>query len=155
IDLATADPAHLPTLTTDQLNQLVAPDRRIGQTLNYVAPNFRLPRDVHVRVGVEHQLGSGVTAGLDFTNINTSRIARVRNVNLAPPTADATGRPIYNTAARPYPQFGVVQVTESTAHSNYHGMTASLTAKRGTFTFDAYYTLGFSKRDDDTERGFS
>ncbi|HTL43563.1 MAG TPA: carboxypeptidase regulatory-like domain-containing protein [Vicinamibacterales bacterium] len=154
-DLTTADPSHLPTLTAAQLNQLVAPDRRIGQTLNYVDPNFRLPRAVHVRVGVEHQLANGLTAGLDFTNINTSRIARVRNVNLAPPTADATGRPIYNTAARPYPQFGVVQVTESTAHSNYHGMTASLTAKRGTFTFDAYYTLGFSKSADDTERGIS
>jgi len=30
VDLSTADPSHLPTLTADQLNQLVAPDRRIG-----------------------------------------------------------------------------------------------------------------------------
>jgi hypothetical protein len=155
IDLGTADPAHLPTLTTDQLNQLVAPDRRIGQTLNYVDPAFRLPRAVHVRVGVEHEIAKGLTAGVDFTNINTSRIGRVRNVNLAPPTPDATGRPIYNTAARPYPQFGVVQVTESTAHSNYHGLTTSLTAKRANYSFDVYYTLGYSRSADDTERGIS
>jgi hypothetical protein len=155
IDLATADLAHLPTFTTSQLNQLVAPENRIGQTINYIDPNFRLPRATQLRLAVERQLGRGLTAGVDFTNINTSRIARVRNVNLAPPVPDATGRPIY-TAARPYgPQFGVVQVTESTAHSNYHGMTASLSAKRRLFTVDAYYTLGYSKSADDTERGIS
>ena len=155
VDLATADLAHLPTFTASQLNQLVAPENRIGQTINYIDPNFRLPRATQLRLAVERQLGRGITAGVDFTNVNTSRIARVRNVNLAPPVADATGRPIY-TAARPYgPQFGVVQVTESTAHSNYHGVTASLSAKRRRFSVDAYYTLGYSKSADDTERGIS
>jgi hypothetical protein len=155
IDLTAADLSHLPTLSNDQLNQLVAPDRRIGQTVNYIDPSFRLPRAVQVRFGIERQLADGLTAGVDFTNINTSHIARVRNVNLAAPLPDATGRPIYNTATRPYPQFGVVQVTESTARSNYHGLTASLTAKRRSFTFDAYYTLGYSRSADDTERGIS
>jgi len=155
IDLATADLGHLPTFTTAQLNQLVAPANRVGQTINYVDPNFRLPRAAQLRVALERQLGRGFTAGVDFTNINTSRISRVRNVNLAPPVPDATGRPVY-TAARPYgPQFGVVQVTESTAQSNYHGMTASIAARRRSFSFDAYYTLGYSRSADDTERGIS
>jgi hypothetical protein len=108
-----------------------------------------------LRVALERQLGRGITVGVDFTNINTSRIARVRNVNLAAPVVDATGRPVY-TSERPYgPQFGVVQVTEPSAHSNYHGMTASFAARRRSFTVDAYYTLGYSRSADDTERGIS
>jgi hypothetical protein len=155
LDLAGADAGRLPVFTTAQLNQLVALDSRIGQTVNYIDPSFRLPRAAHVRVALEHQLARGLVASVDFTNINTSRIARVRNVNLAAPVPDATGRPIYTTA-RPYgPQFGVVQVTESTAHSNYHGMSASLSARQRRFTFDLYYTLGYSRSQDDSERGIS
>lgn len=155
LDLAGAGAADLPVFTAAQLNQLVAPDSRGGQTINYIDPAFRLPRAVHVRLALEHQLARGVVAAVDFTNINTSRIARVRNVNLAAPVPDATGRPVYTTA-RPYgPQFGVVQVTESTAHSNYHGMTASLSAKRRLVALDVYYTLGYSRSADDTERGIS
>jgi Carboxypeptidase regulatory-like domain/TonB dependent receptor-like, beta-barrel len=155
IDLSTADLAHLPTFSAAQLNQLVAPENRIGQTINYIDPGFRLPRAAHLRAALERQLARGLTAGVDFTTINTSRIARVRNINLAPPVVDATGRPLY-TAARPYgPQFGVVQVTESTARSNYHGMTASFAARRRLFSIDAYYTLGYSRSADDTERGIS
>jgi hypothetical protein len=76
-------------------------------------------------------------------------------VNLAPPIPDLTGRPVY-TSQRPYgPQFGVAQVTESSAHSNYHGMTASVAARRGMFTGNVYYTLGYSRSADDTERGIS
>ena len=155
IDLASADLASLPTLTVAQLNQLVAPENRIGQTINYIDPTYRLPRATHLRVALERQISRGLTASVDFTNINTSRISRVRNINLAPPVPDATGRPIY-TSERPYgPRFGVVQATESTAHSNYHGMTASLLARGRSVTVDAYYTLGYSRSADDTERGIS
>jgi hypothetical protein len=155
IDLASASADNLPVLTAAQLNQLSAPESRIGQTINYIDPAFRLPRAVHTRVAVERQLARGIVASVDFTNINTSRIARVRNINLTAPVPDATGRPVY-TSARPYgPQFGVVQVTESTARSNYHGMTASLSAKRRLVAVDLYYTLGYSRSADDTERGIS
>jgi carboxypeptidase family protein/TonB-dependent receptor-like protein len=155
IDLAGTDAAHLPVFTSAQLNQLVAPDSRVGQTINYIDPAFRLPRAVHLRLAVERQLARGIVASVDFTNINTGRIARVRNINLAAPVPDATGRPVF-TNTRPYgPQFGIVQVTESTAHSNYHGMTASLSAKRKVVALDVYYTLGYSRSEDDTERGIS
>src|SRR4029078_5791132 len=96
IDLATADLGHLPTFTAAQLNQLVAPAHRVGQTINYVDPNFRRPRAAQLRVALERQLGRGFTAGVDFTNINTSRISRVRNVHLSPPLRDAT-RPAVST----------------------------------------------------------
>ncbi len=155
IDLTSADLANLPVFTRAQLDQLVAPDKRIGATVNYIDSNFRLPRATHLRLALEHQLRKGLVASVDFTNINTSRIARVRNINLAAPVADATGRPVY-TAARPYgPQFGIVQVTESSARSNYHGLSTALSAKRERYSFDVYYTLGYSRSHDDTERGIS
>ena len=155
IDLASAPLGSLPVLTADQLNQLVAPENRVGQTVNYIDPNFRLPRAAHFRVALERQLGAGLTAAVDFTNINTTRIARVRNINLTAPVPDPTGRPVYTTS-KPYaPQFGFVQVTEPSARSNYHGATASLSARRTHYTFDLYYTLGWSRSHDDTERGIS
>jgi hypothetical protein len=156
IDLASAPLGSLPVFTAAQLNQLVAPgDRVIGQTVNYIDPDFRLPRAAHFRVALERQLGRGFSAAVDFTNINTTRIARVRNINLNAPVPDATGRPIYSSV-KPYaPKYGFVQVTEPSARSNYHGMTASLTARRTRYTAELYYTLGYSRSHDDTERGIS
>ena len=97
---------------------------------------------------------------VDYTQINVARIDRVRNLNLLPPTPDATGRPIYinlslsaNAALRPYPKYAFAYVTESSARSFYRGMTATLNVRRQKFTIDATYTLGFSKSHDDHERG--
>jgi len=156
INLAEAPLDRLPVFSPDQLNQLFAPESRIvGQTVNFIDPNFKLPRAAHFRGSVERTLSPGIVAGVDFTYINTTRIARVRNINLPVPVPDATGRPIYS-GARPFaPQYGFVQVTESSARSLYRGMTASLTVKRARHTFDLYYTLAWSDSYDDTERGIS
>jgi hypothetical protein len=154
IDLSSAPLNNLPVFTNAQLNQLLAPENRIGQTVNYIDPDFRLPRAVHLRVALERELASGMMAGIDFTSINTSRIARVRNINLASPVPDATGRPIYSTV-RPYPGYGFVQVTEPSARSRYSGMTTSFNVKRPRYAMDVYYTLGWSYSHDDTERGIS
>ncbi len=145
---------NLPTFTNAQLSQLVAPENRIGQTINYIDPNFRLPRAVHMRVALERELARGVMTSIDFTNISTSRIARVRNINLTAPVPDATGRPIYSTV-RPYPAYGFAQVTEPSARSRYSGMTAAFNVKRARYAMDLYYTLGWSYSHDDTERGIS
>lgn len=153
-NLPTAPLGNLPTFTNAQLNQLVAPGNRIGQTVNYIDPNFRLPRAVHMRVALERELARGVMTSIDFTNIATSRIARVRNINLTAPTPDATGRPIYSTI-RPYPAYGFVQVTEPSARSRYSGMTTAFNVKRAAYSMDLYYTLGWSYSHDDTERGIS
>jgi hypothetical protein len=152
IDLANAPLDSLPSFTVDQLNALIAPQNRIGSTVNFVDPNFKLARAAHFRVAVERQLGQGLLATLDFTNINTSRIARVRNLNLAPPVPDATGRPVY-TNERPYgTKYGFVNVTESSARSHYQALTAGLNLSRSRYSADVYYTLGFSKSHDDLER---
>jgi len=153
-DLPAAPLGSLPTFTNAQLNQLVAPQNRIGQTVNYIDPHFRLPRAVHVRLAAERELARGVMTSIDFTNINTARIARVRNINLTPPAPDATGRPIYSSA-RPYPAYGFVQVTEPSARSRYTGTTAAFNVKRARYAMDVYYTLSWSYSHDDTERGIS
>jgi hypothetical protein len=153
-NLPAASLGSLPTFTNAQLGQLVAPENRIGQTVNYIDPNFKLPRAVHMRVAMEHELARGVMTSIDFTNINTARIARVRNINLTAPTPDATGRPVYSTV-RPYPSYGFVQVTEPSARSRYSGTTAALNVKRARYAMDVYYTLSWSYSHDDSERGIS
>lgn len=155
VDLPGAALGNLPVFTPDQLNQLVAPENRVGQTVNYIDPAFRLPRAAHFRVALEHQLRPGFMASVDFTSINTTRISRVRNINLVAPAPDAAGRPVYGSN-RPYaPTYGFVQVTESSARSNYRGIAAALNVKRTRYLFDLYYTLSWSRSHDDTERGIS
>jgi hypothetical protein len=132
----------------------VAPENRIGQTVNYIDPNFKLPRAVHMRVALERELARGVMTSIDFTNINTARIARVRNINLTAPTPDITGRPIYSPV-RPFPSYGFVQVTEPSARSRYSGTTAAFNVKRARYSMDMYYTLSWSYSHDDSERGIS
>lgn len=152
INLGTAPLGSLPVFTRDQLDQIVAPENRVGATVNFVDPDFRLPRATHARIAIERQLGKGLQASLDFTNINTTRIARVRNLNLAPPVPDATGRPVY-TGLRPYgPKYGFVNVTESSARSSYQGLTAALNIKRPQYIVDLFYTISWSKSYDDLER---
>jgi hypothetical protein len=152
VDLASAPLGSLPVFTREQLDQIVDPANRVGATVNYVDPDFRLPRATHARLAVERQIGRGIQASVDFTNINTSRIARVRNINLTPPVPDATGRPVY-TAERPYgPKYGFVNVTESSARSSYQGLTTALNIKRAQYVVDLYYTLSWSRSHDDLER---
>lgn len=155
INLATLPLENLPVFTPDQLNQIVAPELRIGQTVNFIDPNFRLPRAAQFRVSLEREVRPDVFAGLDFTYIKTTHIARVRNLNLSPPVPDQTGRPTY-TGTRPYaPTYGFVNVTESSARSLYRGLTASVNVRRQRYIFDAYYTLAWSHSHDDTERGIT
>jgi hypothetical protein len=163
IDLANAQLDNLPTFTLDQLNLLRAPESRLAQSaaMNIIDPNFRLPRAVHFRAAIEQELATGFTATLDYTQIDVTRMDRVRDINLPTPTIDATGRPVYTPNAqtsvnslRPDPRFGAVWLTESSARSNYKGLTAVLSLRRSAFTADASYTLGFSKSDDDHENGF-
>jgi hypothetical protein len=152
VDLSSAPLRNLPVFTIEQLNQLVAPGSELGQTVNFVDPDFRLPRATHFRMALERQFGSRLLGSVDYTSVNTTRIARVRNLNLTPPVPDATGRPVY-TSERPYgPTYAFVNMTESSARSAYHGVTTGLNVKQPSYVLDLYYTLGFSRSDDDLER---
>ena len=162
ISLPNAPLNNLPGFTLAQLNQLRSPASRLAQSTSvfYFDQDFRLPRSVQFRGAIEHQLATGITASVDYTQIAVSRMDRVRDINLPAPTIDATGRPVYTPSAavsvnalRPDPKFGAVYVTEASARSLYRGMTAIMNMRRTNFLVDASYTLGFSKSHDDHENG--
>ncbi len=162
IDLKNAPLEQLPVFTLAQLNQLSDPASRLARSTSvfYFDKNFRLPRALHLRAAIERQIVRDLTATLDYTHIDVSRMDRVRDINLPAPAVDATGRPVYTpgtgisvNSLRPDPRYGAVYVTESTARSNYKGLTASLSLRRPRVTADASYTLGFSRSDDDHENG--
>ena len=158
INLGTAPLGALPVLTGTQLGAVVAPENRIaGQNVYFFEPNFKLPRSIQFRGALEHEFARGVTASIDFTNINVARIDRVRNINLPLPVADATGRPIFRNVAatKPYPLYGFAYLTEASARSLYRGTTAMVTVRRNRYTLDAAYTLGWSYSYDDHERGIT
>jgi len=152
---------NLPVFTTEQLNQLSAPQNRINNgTVFFFDPNFRLARAVQFRGALEQEIAKGITVLVDYTQIKVTRMDRVRNLNLLPPTPNATGRPIYtnlslasNAALRPYPKYAFAYITESSARSLYRAMTATANFRRKRLTLDATYTLGFSKSEDDHENG--
>ncbi len=161
INLAGAPLDSLPIFTGTQLNQISNPAGRAANgTVFFFDPAFRLPRALHLRAALEQELAPGVTAQIDYTQINVARIDRVRNLNVLPPTTDATGRPVYtnlslaqNASLRPYPTYAFAYLTDSSARSMYKGMTATLNVRRDRFVVDATYTLGFSRSHDDHERG--
>ncbi|MEX2271841.1 MAG: hypothetical protein WD690_10240 [Vicinamibacterales bacterium] len=162
IDLSKAPLGTLPAFTLAQLNQLSNPASRLARSTSvfYFDPDFRLPRAIHWRAALEQQILRGLIATIDYTQIDVSRMDRVRDINLPAPTVDAAGRPVYTPSSavsvntlRPDPRFGPVYVTESTARSNYKAVTAALSLRRTRVTADASYTLGFSRSDDDHENG--
>ena len=162
IDLANAPLTRLPSFTLAQLNALSNPASRLSQAQSVFLfdENFRLPRSMQFRAAVERQLGTGLMATVDYTQIGVTRMDRFRDINLPAPAIDATGRAVYTPSAavsinslRPDPRFGAVYLTESSARSMYRAMTASMNLRRTQFVLDAYYTLGFSKSHDDHENG--
>lgn len=156
INLAAAPLNNLPVFTNEQLFAAFGnPANATGLSVNYFDPNFRNPRALQLKIGVEHELAPGIIAGIEFTNINTTRIARQRDVNLSPPVADATGRFIFINPRPLAPKFNVVQATESSARAVYRGLVTSFNVRRRKYVFDAYYTLSVKRASDDIERAIN
>ena len=153
VNLSQAPLGNLPVFSADQVYQLLgAPSSRVGLATNFIDPNFRNPRAVQWKVGIDREFAHGVIAGIDYTYVNTTGITRQRDTNLATPVPDATGRLIY-TSPRPLgPVFGVTQVTESTAKALYRALTAQLNVRKPRYMVSAYYTLGWNQSETDTER---
>jgi hypothetical protein len=111
----------LPQLSSNQINSIAS---ALGSSLPGLAPigmeeNFKNPRSVQLGAGYEREFSKGLVAGIDFVNINTSRLQRNRELNLPAPltitqiaqsatglTADQrnqlialeTGRPIFGVS---------------------------------------------------------
>ncbi len=94
---------------------------------------FRNPRATQFGFGAERELWTGLTAGAEFTYVDTDYLQRNREMNLSPPAprpTDPAQRPFY-PAARPLAALGSVQLRESTASSEYRALALTHTAAQG------------------------
>jgi hypothetical protein len=142
--------------------------QRLGLPFNSSVPNglaplafandYKNPRSLQLGIGIEREFARGFSVGADFRNINTSRLQRNRELNLAAPSSiDAEGRPIITLNNRPLNvfsgiTFGNLSLRESTAQARYTAFTVRANLRRGWGQFSAFYTLSENLSDDDNER---
>ncbi|MEZ5427403.1 MAG: carboxypeptidase regulatory-like domain-containing protein [Pyrinomonadaceae bacterium] len=77
----------LPQLSSDQINSIAA---ALGSNLPGLAPigideNFKNPLSVQLGAAYEREFAKGFVVGIDFVNVNTSRLERNRELNLPVP----------------------------------------------------------------------
>jgi hypothetical protein len=131
--------------------------------VNFFDPDFENPRTLQVSAGIERELFSETTFGVDVIVSDTQQLERLFDANLAPPSGTAAdGRLLYGNP-RPNQLFNRMLRAEATAKARYFGTV--LSARRrwsgGTqwynqgLQFQAYYTYGRAKDDDSNERNFS
>ncbi|HYZ86973.1 MAG TPA: carboxypeptidase regulatory-like domain-containing protein [Bryobacteraceae bacterium] len=131
-------------------------------SVSVMDPNFRNPRAFQAGLGIESELFSNFTAGLQLTYVNTVGLMRNRDYNLPLPTlrpvANSPDRPVFTRAQRPAPTLGTVTVRETSARSMYRGASFSAQYRVRRYQFQAFYTLSETFSDSDEERdsgGFS
>lgn len=153
INLAQANLGSLPVFSADQLTRIFTGPAG-APTVAFFDPEFKNPRSTQFNVSLTRQIARGIVVGADFTYINTSRLERLRDVNVGPPVIDAVGRPVYSNP-RPNPNFLFIRSQESSARSLYRAGTFSLNIRKSKFVYDFYYTISTNYSDDDNERNFS
>ena len=124
------------------------------------APNYKNPRSYQFGIGVERELGGGLTVGVDYSQVNTVHLQRNRELNTPIPTIrvnDPAQRPFFGVSGagaqpRPIPTLGSVQLRESSARSVFQGAVFRAQLRRKWGQFSAFYTLSRSLSDDDNER---
>jgi hypothetical protein len=165
VDLATAPLGNLPVFTPAQASQVFgSPANANNLAPFYFDPEFQNPRAAQFELGLEREIASGISANITYSQINTTQVARQRDVNIGAFWVDATGRRRYNDPNNPAsaatvrplgPKFGKVQVTEAAGRSLYRGFTSALNMRRSRYTVDLYYTRSWNYSLDDIERGFT
>jgi hypothetical protein len=117
--------------------------------------DFKNPRSFQVSATVEQRLGKDFAMSVGYIRNSTWNLQRRLNRNLFPPTINAQGMPIF-PSARPIPALSWLSINESTAHSTYDGMTATLTRRfADRYQLQVNYTLARNVDDDSNERNFS
>ena len=110
--------------------------------------DFRNPRTLSATAAYERALGrAGLTASAAYTYAKTDRLTRFVNRNDA-----VFGRP-WATGLPGGNGIGDLTTVESTARSEYNGLTLGLARRTGAnWQFDVNYTLAWDRSDDDNER---
>ncbi len=113
--------------------------------------DLELPRTWSFHVGLDHDLGHGIAASASYIHARTDQLFRFVNRN-----DPAFGSPF---GVGTHPGGGGINaltVAESSARSRYHALTLGVrgwsTLRNRPLSFEAHYTLGFDRSDDDNER---
>jgi outer membrane receptor for ferrienterochelin and colicin len=129
---------------------------------SFFSPDYRNPRSLNITGGIEHLLSNNLAIGLDWVHSNTVYLERIRDINLFPPVLGldnsnpAQMRPLYNVSVRPDPNFNILRSQQSSARSNYDGLTLSVNKRFATrYQFLTSYTLAYNRDSDSNERNFS
>ncbi len=109
--------------------------------------NFRNPRTISTTAAYERALGErGLAGSVSYTYARSDRLTRFVNRN------DAVFGAPFSTGLANGNGIGDLTTVESTARSEYHGVTLGLAKRAGNHQFDVNYTLASDKSDDDNER---
>ncbi len=133
-----------------QLPDNVAPSAVDHPNVFVFDKNFRNPRTLSASIGYEWQVGSNLGASISYEHSRTVHLTRFVDRNDA-----AFGSPWSSalTGAGDLNGVGTLTTVESTAKSNYNGVTVGVKRVRDpNFQFQVNYTLSFDKADDDNER---
>ena len=113
--------------------------------------DLELPRTWSFRGGLDQDLGRGVAASIGYIHARTDNLFRFVNRNDA-----ILGAPFGIGTHPAGGGINTLTVTESSARSRYHALTAGLRGRSGLggwpITFETHYTLAFDRSDDDNER---
>ena len=117
--------------------------------------NFKNPRSFQTSATVEQKIGKDFVVTAGYIHNATWNLQRRLDRNLFRPVLQASGFPIFPTA-RPNPTIAQLEINESSAHSNYDGLTLSLTRRFAErYQLQANYTFAKNRDDDSNERNFS
>lgn len=146
-------------------NNLAAPPTGASAappSVNLFDPAFENPRTFQTGAGIERELFTNFTASVDGVYARMENLQRLRDVNIAAPSATlADGRLFYGNP-RLNPAFTLIDVAESTARGTYAAVTVAARKRFDSGTewynrglqFQAYYTYAQNKDDDSNERKF-
>jgi hypothetical protein len=151
INLANAPLGNLPVLTAQQYQQSIQ-SPSVGLSAYYMDPNFKNPKALQWKLGIDETLAQGITLSVNFAYVNAVGIARKLDLNLPTPVADATGRLIYSAPRPLAPQYQFLVDSQSSGRSVYRAMVTSLCVQRLYFVINADYTLGYNLSLSDNER---
>jgi Carboxypeptidase regulatory-like domain/TonB dependent receptor len=114
--------------------------------------NFKNPRTTSFTAAYEKEISNGISASVNYVFAKADRLTRFVNRNDAIFGNGTTEGP-FTTALGGGNGIGTLTTVESTARSQYNGVTLGL-ARRGAsdYQFEVNYTLAFDKSDDDNER---
>ncbi len=124
-------------------------------------PGFKNPRTYQGSFTWEQKIGEDYVLSIGYVHSSAWKLQRRVDRNLFAPTYNSAGLPVFPVnssggALRPNTNIGIYSINESSAHSTYNALAASVRrrfAKR--FQMEMNYTWADNRDDDSNERNFS